>query len=66
MILMHYDRYMRIHLKSCQDQMAQEKFSGIGTGTGRALHDDRAVGFISRLHDGVNLLHIIYIECRHP
>ncbi|HID48089.1 MAG TPA: hypothetical protein EYP40_00480 [Chromatiales bacterium] len=35
--------------------MPQERFAGVGAGPGRTLHDDRAVGFGSRLHDGMHM-----------
>ena len=44
--------------------MAQERFAGIGAGTGRALQDHRAVGGVGRLHDGLHLFHVVDVECR--
>jgi len=65
MVLVHHDRDMGIGLDRRQDQMAQERLTRIGTGTRGALHDNRAIGLVRRLHDGMHLLHIVDVEGRH-
>jgi hypothetical protein len=65
MILVHHDRNVRIHFHGAQNQVAQKRFPRIFSCPGRRLHDDRTVGFVSRLHDGLNLLQIIDIESRY-
>jgi hypothetical protein len=52
---------MRPLFNSRRDQVAQKDGAGIGTRTGRCLANHRAIGFISRFHDGMHLFHIVDI-----
>ena len=47
-----------------QHQMPQIGFARVFARTGRGLQDDRAVGFLRRLHDGLHLLEVVDIESR--
>ena len=62
-ILVHHDRNMRVGFHRRRDQVAQERFAGIFARAGGALHDHRAVGFIGRFHDGLDLFQIVHVEC---
>ncbi len=64
MILVHDDRDVRIGFHGGHDQVAQKRFAGVFARTGRALHDDRAVAFVGRLHDGLDLLQVVDVERR--
>ena len=66
MILMHDDGNMRIGFHRCRDEVAQKSFARIFARAGRTLHDYRAVAFVGRLHDGLNLLQVVYVESGQP
>ena len=61
-ILVHHHRNVRIGFHGGVDEMAQKCFPGILARACGALHDDRAVGFIGRFHDRLDLLQIVHVE----
>ena len=61
-ILMHHHRNVRIGFHGSLDEVAQERFPGILARAGGALHDHRAVGFVSRFHDRLDLLKVVHVE----
>ncbi len=63
-ILMHTDRNFRISFNCGLDKVFKESFSGILSGTCRSLHDNRSIDFAGGLHNCLNLLKIVDIECR--
>ena len=62
MILVHANRNMGPLLDSGYDQMSQKRGTRIRPCASRCLHDHRAIGLISRLHNGAHLLEIIDVE----
>ncbi len=64
-ILMHHHGDVGEFFHGRQNQMTQERRTGVFAGTGGGLHDHRAVGLISRFHDGAHLFQIVYVECGH-
>jgi hypothetical protein len=63
MILVHDDGNMRIGLHGCFDKVAQKSLASIFSRASRTLHDYRTVAFVRRLHDGMDLLQVIDVEC---
>jgi hypothetical protein len=61
-VLVHHHRDVRIGLDGGLDQVAQEGFAGIFARAGRALHDDRAAGFVGGFHDGAHLFQVVDVE----
>jgi hypothetical protein len=61
-ILVHHNGDVRVSFHRCQDEMAQEVFPSVVPGTTGSLQDNRTVGFVRRLHDGLDLLHVIDVE----
>ena len=53
---------VRVGFDGGVNQVAQERFASVFTRTRRTLHDHRAIAFISRLHDGLNLLQIVDVK----
>ena len=64
-VLVHAHRDMRPLLDGGQDQVAQERRTGIGAGAGGGLHDDRRIGLVGGLHDGAHLLQVVDVEGGH-
>src|SRR5439155_6914734 len=54
---------MWIHFDRGEDKVAQKRLAGVLSRTSRALHDDRAVALVGGLHDRLDLLEIIDVEC---
>lgn len=52
----------RVLLNGSLHQLAQKRLARIFARPGRRLQDDRAVAFRRRLHDGVDLLHVIDVS----
>ena len=64
MVLVHHHRNIRVRFNRRQHQMAQVGFARILACTCGGLQDDRAVGFLRSLHDGLHLLEVVDIESR--
>ena len=64
MVLVHHHRDVGIGLSRGQDQVTQEDLTGVATGSAGSLEDHRAVGLVSRFHDGLDLLQIVHVERR--
>ena len=64
MVLVHHDRNVRIGFDRRLYQVTQKRFAGVFSRTGRALHDDRAVGLGGRFHDGAHLFEVVDVEGR--
>src|SRR5690606_35776000 len=65
-ILVHDHGNVRVGFDRGLDQVFQEAFAGVFAGAGRCLHDHRAVGLGSGLHDGVDLLPGVDVEGGDP
>jgi hypothetical protein len=61
-VLVHADRDVRPLFDGGQDQVAQERRTGVLAGTGGGLHDDRGVRLVGGLHDGAHLLQVVDVE----
>ena len=61
-VLVHGDRNLRIKLGRGEHQMAQVVVLRILAGSARSLHDHRRIGLLGRLHDRLNLLHVVDVE----
>src|SRR5690554_1101882 len=48
-----------------QNQVTQERRTGVFAGTGRSLNDHRTIGLVRRLHNGAHLLQVVHVESRH-
>ena len=65
MVLVQYDRYMRVHLHCRSDHVPDHDVTRVGAGAATGLQYDRRVAAIGCFHDCQHLLHVIDIECRH-
>ena len=65
MILVDTDRDFRVGFKSRVHQVTQECLTGVLTSTCRDLNDHRALSFLSRFHDRLDLLKIVNVKRRH-
>ena len=63
MILVHGDGDLGIELGRGLDQLEEVEILGELAGAAAGLHDDRRLGFLGRGHDGLNLFHIVDVEC---
>ena len=63
MVLVHGDGNLGIQLAGRQDEVKEEAVLGEGAGAAAGLDDDRRIGFLGRRHDGLNLFHIVDVEC---
>jgi hypothetical protein len=61
-ILVQYDRKIRIDFGCRNHQVIQEAILRIGPRTAARLHDHRRLGFRCRLHDCLNLFHVVDVE----
>ncbi|EJW91401.1 hypothetical protein EVA_20488 [gut metagenome] len=61
-VLMHTDRNVGIFFNSSGNQMTEELFAGIFTGTGRGLHDNGSADFLSGTHNSLNLFKVIDVK----
>ena len=62
MVLVHGDRDLRIELGGGEHQVPQVVVLRVGPGAARGLHDDRRIGLLGRLHDRLDLLHVVDVE----
>ena len=53
---------IRIQLGGGQHEVPQIVVLRIRAGAARGLHDDGRIGFAGRLHDRLNLLHVVDVE----
>ena len=63
MILVHHDGNAGVAFHRGLDQVLEEMLSRVFAGAGAGLHDHGGAGFFSRLHDGLDLFQVIYVEC---
>ena len=63
-VLVHAHRNVREFFDSSEDEVAQERRTGVFAGTGRGLHDHWRVGLVGRFHDGAHLLQVVDVEGR--
>jgi len=61
-ILVHYDRDVRVGFDGGIDEVAQEGFPRIFAGACRGLHDHGAVQLAGGFHDGLNLFQVVDVE----
>src|SRR5690606_29073862 len=61
-ILVHDDGNMWVGFDGSLNQVFQEAFARVLAGTGGGLHDDRAVGFSSGFHDGLDLFKVVDVK----
>ena len=64
-VLMQNHRNVGVRLDSGQHQVAQIGLARVFARTGRSLQDDRAVGGLCGLHDGLHLFEVVDVECGH-
>ncbi len=62
-ILVHHDRDVRIEFRGGQHQVTQVGVLRVRAGSARCLNDHWRIRFFSRLHDRLNLFHVVDIEC---
>ena len=62
MILVHHHWNMWIGLHGGLNQIFEEAFARVFASPSARLHDDRAIGLGSRLHDGLHLLEVVHVE----
>ena len=62
-ILVQYDRQVRIDFGRRDHKMIQESILRIGPRAAARLHDHRRLGFRGRLHDRLDLFHVVDVEC---
>ena len=65
MILVHHHRDMRKLFGGRQNQMTQERGTGIFPGAGGGLHNHRGIGLVRGFHDGAHLFHVIDVKGRY-
>ena len=63
MILVHRDGNFRIQFCGGLDQAEEIQVFGKLARTAAGLHNHRRLGFLRRHHDGLNLFHVIDVEC---
>ncbi|MDT4778415.1 hypothetical protein FQZ97_106140 [compost metagenome] len=61
-VLVHAHRDVREFFDGCQDQVTQERCTGVFASTGRSLDDHRGVSLVSGFHDGAHLLKVVDVE----
>ena len=64
MVLVHANWNMGVLLNCGFDEATKEWLARILPGSCGGLKNHRAIHFVGRLHDGVNLLHIINVKSR--
>ena len=62
-ILVHGDGNLGIELGGRLDQVEEIEVLGKLARAAAGLDDDRRLGFLGRPHDGLNLFHIVDVEC---
>ena len=63
MIQVQDRRNLRINFGRGDHQVVQEPILRIGTRTAAGLDDHRRLGFAGRLHDRLDLFHVVDVEC---
>ena len=61
-IQMQYGRDFRIEFRGRQHQVMEEAVLRVGARAAAGLHDHGRLGFPSRFHDRLDLLHVVYVE----
>ena len=61
-IQVHGDRNLGIEFVGGQDQVIEVVVLREGAGAAAGLDDDRRLGFLRGLHDGLNLFHVVDVE----
>ena len=61
---MHHHGDMRIRFRRRENQVAKKDLTGIAACSTRGLQNHRAVGLVSRFHDGLHLLKVVHVESR--
>jgi hypothetical protein len=62
-ILVHGNRNLRIQFRCCLNQPKEIEILGKGAGSAAGLHDHRRLGLLGGHHDGLNLFHVVHVEC---
>ena len=62
-VLVHGDGNLGIQFGRRQDEVKEVAILGKGARAAAGLDDDRGVGLLGRAHDGLNLFHIVDVEC---
>ena len=62
MVLVHRDRDPRIELGGGEHQVAEVIVLAEAAGTAGRLHDHRRLRLLGRLHDRLDLLHVVHVE----
>ena len=62
-ILVHGDRDLGIQLGRGQHQVEEVEVFGKLARAAAGLDDDRRLGFLGRHHDGLDLFHVVDVEC---
>ena len=63
-VLVHGDRNARVELGRGEHQVAEVVVLAVAAGAPRGLHDHRRIGLLRRLHDRLDLLHVVDVERR--
>ena len=61
-VLVHDDRDVRVKLGRRQHQVTQVGVLRVRSCTARCLNDHRRIGLLSRLHDRLDLFHVVDVE----
>ena len=61
-VQMQHGRNLRIQLGGRQHQVIQKPVLRVGASAPAGLNDDRRLGLAGRLHDRLNLLHVVDVE----
>jgi len=64
MILVQDHRDVWMGFDRGQHHVAQIWLSGVLSGAGRGLQNHGAAGLLRRLHNGLDLFEVVYVECR--
>jgi len=64
-VLVHHHRNVRVGFDRGQHHVAQVGLARVFARAGRGLQDHRAVGFLGRFHDGLDLLQVVDVERGH-
>ncbi len=62
-VQVHGQGNLRIQFAGRQNQVIEVAVLGVGARPAAGLDDDRRLGLLRRLHDGLNLFHIVDVEC---
>ena len=61
-ILVHHDRDVRVKFGCREHQVTQVSVLRVRSGTTRRLDDHRRISFLGRLHDRLDLFHVVDVE----